>query len=48
MSGRPHIMITESVAVLLEIRKQQKSILAYIAILNDYLCIGVLMDFGEI
>jgi transposase len=29
MSGRPHITITESVEVLLEIRKQQKRILAY-------------------
>jgi transposase-like protein len=29
MSGRPHITITEAVEVLLEIRKQQKRILAY-------------------
>ena len=29
MSGRPHITITESVEVLLEIRKQQKRILTY-------------------
>jgi len=29
MSGRPHITIAESVEVLLEIRKQQKRILAY-------------------
>ena len=29
MSGRPHITITESVESLLEIRKQQKRILAY-------------------
>ena len=29
MSGRPHITIAESVEVLLEIRKQQKIILAY-------------------
>ena len=29
MSGRPHITITESVEVLLEIRNQQKRILTY-------------------
>ncbi|WP_293143477.1 MULTISPECIES: helix-turn-helix domain-containing protein [unclassified Microcoleus] len=29
MSGRPHIKITESIEVLLEIRKKQKRILAY-------------------
>jgi transposase len=29
MSGRPHITITESIEVLLEIRKQQKRILTY-------------------
>jgi hypothetical protein len=37
MSGRPHITITESVEVLLEIRKHQKRILAYNKIQMLYL-----------
>ena len=41
MSGRPHITITESIELLLELRKKQKRILAYNKVQMLYLFISI-------